>query len=281
MKKLLERTVFGLMYVAVIVGSLTVLPAALLPVCIVAVCIMLHEFWKVSIGKGVLIPSRCLVCIVAIISLTNIYLVLSNTITANNLVLSSAGLLVPAAIIPFLQVLSHDRFDLSGLAYIYFGLIWIVLPFVTIPLLAFSSNEFDGRIILFTFITIWSSDVGAYIVGSLLGQRKFSKKLAPSISPKKSWWGVAGAVVFSEAAALILAKLEFIDFPFYHMLILGLLICISAIVGDLFESLWKRHFRIKDSGKSIPGHGGFLDRLDSSLVAFPVITIYLTIFNLI
>jgi len=281
MSNLLKRTIFGTLYVAVIVCCLTILPAALLPVCIIAMGMMLHEFWKVSLGKKVLVPSRCLAGVAAALFFAFLYLEYSNVVDASLFFLSTTAILIPVILIPFLQVFSSDRFNLSGLAYIYFGLVWIALPFVTIPLLAYSTNEFDGTIILSTFIVIWCSDVGAYVLGTLLGQKENSRKLAPSISPKKSWWGVVGAVLFSEAAVLILTKLNLIEFPVYHTLILGILICISGIIGDLFESLWKRHFGIKDSGNTIPGHGGFLDRLDSSLLAFPVITIYLTIFNLI
>ena len=149
------------------------------------------------------------------------------------------------------------------------------------PLMMMDGDVFDGWLLLSFFIIIWASDVGAYCVGTLLGQKSDSRKLAPAISPKKSWWGVAGGVVLGIGASALLSYLTWMPFPMIHCLALGFLVSAAGITGDLFESMWKRHFHVKDSGSLIPGHGGMLDRIDSSLVAIPLAYVYLLAFSLI
>ena len=131
------------------------------------------------------------------------------------------------------------------------------------------------------FILIWMSDVGAYCVGTALGQRPDARKLAPSISPKKSWWGFWGGVFFCVAAAVGLHFLTWLPFGLLHCIALGVIVSVAGVCGDLFESMWKRHFGVKDSGNCIPGHGGMLDRFDSSLVAIPLACVYLTLTGLL
>jgi phosphatidate cytidylyltransferase len=114
---------------------------------------------------------------------------------------------------------------------------------------------------------VWGFDTGAFFVGHFLGRHK----LAPRISPAKTWEGAFGGLIFSIAAALLFAMLP-LGVPWYLALLLGLLIAIAATLGDLAESLIKRQTHVKDSGQFIPGHGGMLDRIDSLL--FAVIVVY-------
>jgi len=131
------------------------------------------------------------------------------------------------------------------------------------------------------FILIWVCDVGAYCLGTAFGQKPDSKKLAPKISPKKSWWGFWSAVISGIAAATGLHYLTWLPFSLLHCIAIGLVISVGGVCGDLVESMWKRHFDVKDSGNCIPGHGGMLDRFDSALIAIPLACIYLSFFGLI
>jgi len=132
-----------------------------------------------------------------------------------------------------------------------------------------------GRYYLLYFIVITKfSDTGAYAVGSLIGRHK----LVPRISPGKTWEGVAGAIVISALASLLLvhflgSKMPGMTWP--HALILGVILAIWAVVGDLIESLFKREAGAKDSGRFFPGIGGMLDLLDSLLFNAPVMYLYL------
>ncbi len=118
--------------------------------------------------------------------------------------------------------------------------------------------------LLFLLLVVWASDIGAYTVGRLLG----GPKLAPRISPSKTWsgaaGGLAGAMAVGAAAALALHGGRVA-----HILPVAAGIGIAAQIGDLLESAVKRHYGVKDSGRLIPGHGGLLDRLDGLLTAAP------------
>jgi phosphatidate cytidylyltransferase len=114
--------------------------------------------------------------------------------------------------------------------------------------------------------TVFAADTGAFFVGRAFGRHR----LAPAISPKKSWEGFAGGLVAAVLVAFLVLyrdRDEFLTIP--EMLVLGLVIALASVVGDLFESAVKRDLDVKDSGRVLGGHGGMLDRLDSLLWAGP------------
>lgn len=165
-------------------------------------------------------------------------------------------------------------------AYTMLGQMYIALPLSMVNVLAFNaaadgSIHFNYIIPLSVFIFLWTNDTGAYCTGSLIGRHK----LFPRISPAKSWEGsIGGAILVIVAAWIVgtwatengmavLTNLQWIG--------LGLVVVIFGTWGDLVESLFKRTLGIKDSGTILPGHGGMLDRFDSSLMAMPAAVIYL------
>lgn len=146
-----------------------------------------------------------------------------------------------------------------------------------------------------TFVTIvWANDTGAFLVGTTIGKHK----MAPSISPKKSWEGFFGGVVFAVATALVWYSLywsdsyaigvelfgnEAVDFTVIKIkwAVFGLFIALAAVVGDLVESKFKRTLGVKDSGSLIPGHGGMLDRFDATFLAAIVAWVFLAILDIV
>jgi phosphatidate cytidylyltransferase len=169
-------------------------------------------------------------------------------------------------------------------AYTMLSQMWIALPFSCINILAFNNTgeqlaEFNTWLPLSVFIFLWVSDTGAYCCGSLLGKHK----LFPRISPGKSWEGSIGGGIFVLIAATIIwyfvgnneeSTIFTLHSSLPFWLGLGLVVCVFGTWGDLVESLFKRTIGIKDSGNILPGHGGMLDRFDSSLMAFPAAVIY-------
>lgn len=169
-------------------------------------------------------------------------------------------------------LLRHGAIDkVSGeLALLLFGFIYISIPLAHLALLR---NQLHGiQWVLLVLMMVMLNDTSAYFTGTFFGRRK----LYPSVSPKKSVEGAIGGLAGSVLAAG-LAHLTFAPWtPLVPLLLLGLVVGVVAELGDLFESLLKRSFGVKDSGSLIPGHGGILDRLDSLMFAFPL-TYYFTL----
>jgi phosphatidate cytidylyltransferase len=145
------------------------------------------------------------------------------------------------------------------------GPIWIVLPLCLLFLLWIPKNP--AQVLAF-LILIWASDTFAYLGGSLFGKHK----LAPSISPGKTWEGFLISCVLTAALAVGISYIPYfkaMEFTFtvWHWVVMALLVEVFGLMGDLIESLFKRKAGVKDSGKIIPGHGGVLDRVDSILFA--------------
>ncbi|HPG09440.1 MAG TPA: CDP-archaeol synthase [Saprospiraceae bacterium] len=149
--------------------------------------------------------------------------------------------------------------------------LYIILPI----LLAESIRGQSGPVsVLLLFLLLWADDVGAYFIGSWWGKTPF----AAQISPKKTWEGTIGGAIL---AALVGSLAGWMGMPLtpWQGVILGLVVALFGTVGDLFESMIKRHYGIKDSGTIMPGHGGLLDRLDSFLVAMTPYYIMVVFFS--
>ena len=176
---------------------------------------------------------------------------------------------------------------LNNWAYAMMSQIYIALSFAMLNVLAYHSIGNEGELSnyhvqynpilpLSIFIFTWINDTGAYCTGMLFGKHRLFER----ISPKKSWEGSIGGGVFSIIGAIVMAHL----FPFMPISIwigLALTVVVFGTLGDLTESLFKRTIGIKDSGNILPGHGGMLDRFDSTLMAVPAAVVYLYIISFI
>ena len=167
-------------------------------------------------------------------------------------------------------------------AYTMLSQIYVALPFALLNVLAFHNNtaetsiDYNAILPLSVFVFIWLSDTGAYCVGSLIGKHRLFER----ISPKKSWEGSIGGGVLAIASSLVFA--HFFSFMTVTEWIgLALVVVVFGTWGDLTESLFKRHLGIKDSGKILPGHGGWLDRFDSILLAVPAAVVYLFVLKMV
>ena len=182
--------------------------------------------------------------------------------------------------------LIHDD-PINNWAYTMMSQLYIALPFSLLNVLAFRSVGYDITytylIPLSVFVFLWMNDTGAYLCGSLLGKHK----LFPRISPGKSWEGSIGGGILVMAIAILIWYLtelygvNELSLNAFEWAGLGLTVVIFGTWGDLIESLFKRTLGIKDSGTILPGHGGMLDRFDSSLLAIPAAVVYLYTLTLI
>ena len=177
--------------------------------------------------------------------------------------------LIPIAAITLFKFPKELYFENGKLI---FTVVYLALPFgfaLGLPKFSTLDPEYTFTLEVFMlFVLIWSSDTFAYLTGKFFGKHK----MAPKISPKKTWEGFAGGVVLT----LVLGF--FVEQYFRELrgnwMIVGLLVSIFAPLGDLVESQLKRSFAVKDSGNIIPGHGGVLDRLDSFIICAPVVYLY-------
>lgn len=172
------------------------------------------------------------------------------------------------------QLYSHNSNSTNALGHSITSIIYISLP---LALVAVLYNTLAGaHLVLAILIFIWVNDTGAFCVGSLIGKHKLFER----ISPKKTWEGFFGGMIFCVVAALLM-NLCFTDYfaglTTLQMCILGVVVSIFATFGDLIESQIKRTAGVKDSSHLIPGHGGILDRIDSLLLVVPVTVVYFAI----
>ena len=282
MNNLVKRTLVGVVFLAVMVSSLIFSPILFGAVFMVILYFAMSEFFAMSL-QGLYPLQQKLAILAAEAAFLVLYIM-------HQYGAPGAWMAVPALLLALIAVSSvflsqGEREGFERMPYVFAGLVYIGLPVALSPCLAFHGPFFDGTLLLALFIIIWVSDTGAYCVGTALGQRPGSRKLAPSISPKKSWWGVAGGVLFAVGAGVALHFIPyfrvFSGISVWHCVALGVIVAAGGIMGDLYESVWKRHFGVKDSGTCIPGHGGMLDRFDSSLVAIPLAAIYLVLTGLL
>jgi phosphatidate cytidylyltransferase len=189
-------------------------------------------------------------------------------------------------VMPLGEVLMSKDFSLKNLGYSAIGLLYVTVPFgllihirlnaINIHYTALDVGTAPGWLIpLLLIIFIWINDTMAYIVGSLIGRTPF----APAISPKKTIEGTVGGMILAVAAAAVYGYFWGKQYlALQHWVVLALIAAVFGTIGDLIESKLKRMAGVKDSGRIMPGHGGFLDRFDSLLLAAPFAWIYVQFF---
>ena len=275
MNNTVKRTISGIFFLAIVIGCLPIdkyLYAALITFMMAT---MLYEFYRMTMGE--MFPkTRILAIVLGCCAFLSLFFVMAFRLDIRIVGISAILLLI--LMVSTLMV--KDKADFKLFAFLYTGLMYIAVPLTLSNFVVFDpAGQFDGRPMLSFLIIIWASDVGAYCVGMLLG--KYSKKLFPSVSPKKTWAGFWGGLAFAVLAGLILDWTGLWTYPMFHAVILSVIMHVAGVFGDLFESQWKRVCEIKDSGDIIPGHGGMLDRFDSALFAIPAGVIYLVIIGLL
>ena len=168
----------------------------------------------------------------------------------------------------------EPRAMLESSFYTLFPVLFVGLPLGYLVRLRGIPGELGQDLLLLLFVCVILADTAAYYVGTTWGRHP----MAPRLSPKKTWEGAAGALVASLIGALIAHFWFYQRLPLEHALILGLVLGVAGILGDLAESLVKRATGVKDSSRLLPGHGGLLDRTDSLLFSGPILYYYARVF---
>lgn len=269
MKEFLLRSASGIVYAAVMIGSITISPWLFLGVFLFILVTSLFEFYQLLRLAGST-PSVFIGVMSSVLIFLGLFLTRVNPDYSKILIAIPFIMLVILA----LPIIQRKNQVIESISSTLLGIVTIGLPISIFNFLVFNNYKegFDYQIVLFLFIILWVNDTGAYISGSLFGRHK----LLPRISPKKTWEGFAGGLLLAFVAAWAFT-LIFNGIPRHHLWILCPAIVLAGTVGDLVESAWKRAAGVKDSGKLIPGHGGILDRFDSLLFAAPMVFIIITL----
>ena len=277
MRNFIVRAITGVLFVAVLVSSF-LRPQAMVLLFALITGLTVWEFTGLVNDREKVTVNR-----------------LSSTVAGVYLFFAMAGFcseLTPSAVfIPYLvsiiylmvaELYLKNEDPIHDWAYTMMAQLYIALPFSLLNTLAFHTAPqgfvaYDAVLPLSVFVFLWMNDTGAYLCGSLLGKHK----LFPRISPGKSWEGSIGGGILVIAVAVLVwyltdqYQLNQLGLTAVEWAGLGLTVVVFGTWGDLVESLFKRTIGIKDSGNILPGHGGMLDRFDSSLLAIPAAVVYL------
>ncbi len=273
MKNIVTRSLSGIVYIALIVGSILGGGNYFNALCVAFALLAVWEFQGIVLpgGRRPWLVAGRVADIFAAGVITALPAIFEASLAAFE---ASLCVLLLYPIARFVIALYDRGTDAYACALrSVASLMYVALPLAALNLayVAFSEGKW---LVLLMFAMIWLNDTGAYCVGSLIGRRRLFERL----SPKKSWEGFFGGLAFCLAAGALAALFLLPDsLGFMSGLGLGAIVCVFSTWGDLFESLLKRSHGIKDSGKLIPGHGGILDRIDSLLFVAPVTLVYLFI----
>lgn len=271
MKNLFIRTITGIIYVALIIGSILISKYTFIALFGFALTYTIFEFYRLC-KKGGYQPQVILGIFISL------YLFASFFFYDMHMVGKSIffGLVPLLMISPVLEMFRNNEQPVLNVAFTFFGIIYIAVPFSVLNFIVTPFEQYPQQYmpeaLISLFIILWANDSGAYLFGSWLGKTKMVER----ISPKKTWEGALGGAFTALIVSLVLFNyLGFIS-PL-HAIVLCLLTVISGTIGDLTESMIKRSFNVKDSGSIMPGHGGLFDRFDSMLFAAPVYYIYISL----
>ena len=274
MKNLLLRTLTGTVYVSLVVAGILIKSDLFFLLFGTLMALSLYEFYGLIGASKKASVNPYLNSLAGILLFFPTYFYVKGAVGADFFILYP--LYLTAVFVAELYRKKED--PLQNLAYTFLGQIYIALPFTLLNLLAFQADGTGGMqyypmLVLALFVFIWTNDTGAYLVGITIGKHRLFER----ISPKKSWEGFFGGLVFAALSSLIFYHFA-PEIPYYHWIGIAVVVVIFGTWGDLVESLMKRTLNVKDSGNALPGHGGFLDRFDSLLLAVYGMFFYVWLF---
>ena len=264
MNKLFSRSITGIIFVAVSVAAILFSEYSLL-IFISFICFAaIYEYYKLiakagkhnDIHGGII--SACLI-------ISAIYFSIKSG-NQNWLLF----ILSPIFILPISSLIKTKTINFKPIYNTLTGIIYLALPCALALIVALPEGIFKGTHLLEIIMLIWIFDTMAYVSGSLIGKTK----MAPKLSPKKTWEGFVGGAIFTLALSYPLSFL-FKDWQLSTHIIIAIIVVLFATPGDLLASYFKRKAQVKDTGNLLPGHGGILDRFDSFFLVIPVAWLYL------
>ena len=274
----IQRAITGVIFVGVLVGCILGGPISFSLLFALITALTIHEFGTI-VSKQPDVEINKPICMLAGVFLFFGFAYLGVMPGQSEILIPYLFLLIYLLVS---ELYLKKKNPLNNWAYTMMSQVYIALSFAMLNVLAYHSTggispyqiQYNPILPLSIFIFTWINDTGAYCTGMLFGKHRLFER----ISPKKSWEGSFGGGVFSIIAAILMAHF----FPFMSIGVwigLALTVVVFGTWGDLTESLLKRTLGIKDSGNILPGHGGMLDRFDSTLMAVPAAVVYLYVIS--
>ncbi len=270
---LTQRLITGLLGAAAIIVGISYSEWIYFGIFFIICLFSLREFYKLS-GLDGMIPLKTLGTIIGLVIFSLSFFIEKETISHRYYFLIFP-LVAVVYLVKLYKKTEHKPF--TNIAFTFLGVFYVAMPFALLNHAVFQESitgaHYNYEIILGSLLILWASDTGAYFAGTLFGKHKLFERISPKKSWEGFWGGAALAMVITYILTLFFHSLTLVDW-----MIVSLIIIIGGTFGDLVESLLKRSIEIKDSGDSLPGHGGFLDRFDGLLISAPFIVAYLEIF---
>ncbi len=264
-KRVLSATVFFLLFVVGLSNQWL-----FLVVFLSFMLVQLHEFYRFSLLTGAK-PLSFILYLSGALFFVEVFFIAKTHLSYNYLLLVIALLFLGFVV----ELFRKEQATMQNLAFLLLAFFYIVIPFSLLNFLVFlpaNNFRFDYKLIFSYFLIVWSMDIGAYFFGNFFGKHPLFK----SISPKKTIEGFLGGSLSVFVVSFAIAAV-FSFFTYKDALFFALIIIVFGTLGDLVESKFKRQVGLKDSGTIMPGHGGLLDRFDSTLLSIPFIILYLYI----
>ncbi|EOC0210225.1 phosphatidate cytidylyltransferase [Cronobacter dublinensis] len=269
------RLISAFVLIPVVIAALFLLPPMGFAIATLVVCVLAAWEWGqlsgfVSRSQRVWLALLCGLLLALMLFFLPIYQVPVNAPLVEGALWASLGWWVVALLLVLFYPNSAAFWRHSKALRLVFGLLTIV-PFfwgmVALRAWHYDANHYSGALwLLYVMFLVWGADSGAYMFGKMFGKHK----LAPKVSPGKTWQGFIGGLFTAAVISWIYGAWADLNVAPVTLLACSIVAALASVLGDLTESMFKREAGIKDSGHLIPGHGGILDRIDSLTAAVPV-----------
>jgi phosphatidate cytidylyltransferase len=268
MNNLIARTISGIALIFIVGGAILLSEYTMLAFVLIIYSLGIYEF------KNMFKIKKSILFFIALF--TGLIFITFNYFWITSIISNEAYFIVIISTVTVLVLyyLIFNKTSFIEIGKLLFGGIWVSTSLSFLLALGWIENSYayNPQLIIIVIALIWVNDIGAYVVGSLIGKNP----LAPAISPGKTWEGLISGIILNALAGFIIFKIIG-EYSIMAWIILGIIVSLGATAGDLFESKLKREAQVKDSGNLIPGHGGILDRFDSMLFTAPLFYLILII----
>lgn len=278
MKNLIIRSISGAVFVGLVIASILVSHIFFSSLFLLITILCLYEFYSNVKNSGIAVQGTLGIIIGAI--LFTIISVICIGLNKGIDLFILMSVIIPLLFIVFIVELWRNKPNpFTNIAFTILGIVYIAVPLGAMNFLLNPEMEegvYLTSIVLGLFALSWTNDTFAYLTGILLGKHRLFERH----SPKKSWEGFWGGLIFTLIFAYVLYRIVPDTYlNLFDWIVIGVIVSVIGTLGDLVESMFKRSLNVKDSGKIMPGHGGMLDRLDGILIVLPFIFCYLSFFK--